>query len=289
MSNTAKSFQDKWEKNQNLAFEETARPGTDIYNWILTRNGFADAASLRAFLSDKARILDAGCGNGRVTNLLHQHASDKAQLVAIDLVAAEVARKNLAHLPRIEVQARDLLGGLDGLGQFDFIYCQEVLHHTKDPRAAFLNLCTLLAPGGQVAIYVYKLKAPVREYVDDFIRDRMAPLGYDEALAMSRQITELGKRLTELNTEFECPAVDVLGIKEGRYTVQRFLYHFFMKCYWNPELGYEDNAAVNYDWYHPQEATRHTMGEVLGWFREAGLEVVQQCEDHYGLTVRGKR
>ncbi|NBO17828.1 MAG: class I SAM-dependent methyltransferase [Proteobacteria bacterium] len=170
MNNTAKSFHDKWTKNETLAFEDTSRPGSDTYNWILTRNGFADGAALKNFLEPKKRILDAGCGNGRVTNLLHQHAGQHAQLVGIDLVAADVAKNNLSHLPRISTYSKDLLAPLDDLGVFDFIYCQEVLHHTKDPRAGFLNLCTLLEKNGEIAIYVYKKKAPVREYVDDFVR-----------------------------------------------------------------------------------------------------------------------
>lgn len=287
MTNTAQSFKDKWEKNQQLAFAETSRVGSDTYQWILKRNGFADAQQLSEFLINKHRILDAGCGNGRVTNLLAQHATAKTQIVAVDLVAAEVARVNLSHRPNISVSSADLLGSLVHLGLFDFIYCQEVLHHTDDPKRAFLNLCKQLAPGGEIAIYVYKKKAPAREFVDDYIRDRIAPLPYDEAIKTAQQISELGRALDALNIEFDAPAVDVLEIPEGRYTVQRFFYHFFMKCYWNHGLSREENDAVNYDWYHPQIATRHTLDEVLGWFAEAGLEVSHQLQDFYGITVRG--
>jgi len=34
--------------------------------------------------------------------------------------------------------------------------------------------------------------------------------------------------------------------------------------------------------------TRHTMSEVKEWFSEAGLVVRQECEDFYGITVRGQ-
>ena len=60
----------------------------------------------------------------------------------IDLTAADVARANLAGMPRVTVFARDLLGDLSDLGEFDLIYCQEVLHHTSDPQGAFRNLAT---------------------------------------------------------------------------------------------------------------------------------------------------
>lgn len=288
-AHTATSFFDKWSQNQDLAFSETSRVGSDIYQWILQRNGFHDAGALSGFLADKKRILDAGCGNGRVTNLLAAHAPAQSKIVGFDLVAAPVARENLKHLPQVEIFERNLLEPLSDLGTFDFIYCQEVLHHTADPKQAFLNLCSLLAPGGHIAIYVYKLKAPVREFVDDYIRNKISHLPYEEAQAACQQITELGKRLDALNIEFDAPAVDVLEIPEGRYTMQRFLYHFFMKCFWNDDLSTEANVAINYDWYHPQLCTRHTPAEIRGWFAEANLPIVQECVDEYGITMRGRK
>lgn len=289
LDQTLTSFRDKWEQNRQLAFSETLREGSDIFNWILTRNGSADARAFGQWLAGRKRVLDAGCGNGRVTALLHKYASPSAEIVGIDLTAAEVARENLKPLDRVKVEQRDLLGDLDGLGHFDLIYCQEVLHHTADPRGAFLNVCGRLAPGGEIAIYVYKVKAPVREYADDFIRDRISELSYDDALAAMKEVTELGRVLSELNAKVSVPDVKVLGIEGGEYDVQRFIYHFFLKCFWNPSLTFDENAAINYDWYHPQLCTRHTLGEVEGWFADAGLEVVHRCVDHYGITVRGVR
>ena len=35
------SFSDKWQQNKTLAFSETLREGSDVFNWILTRNGFS--------------------------------------------------------------------------------------------------------------------------------------------------------------------------------------------------------------------------------------------------------
>ena len=79
----------------------------------------------------------------------------------------------------------------------------------------------------------------------------------------------------------------MLGIQAGTYDVQRLIYHFFAKCFWNPEMDFESNAAINFDWYHPQLCTRHTLEEVEGWFARARLHIVHRCVDHYGITVRG--
>lgn len=289
-ANTRKSFHDKWSKNADCAFEQTITEGTDIFNWILTRNGFAHPDELRGFLADKKRILDAGCGNGRVTALLRKYSDTSAtEIAGIDLVAADIARQNLQGVRNVSFAARDLLGDLIDLGKFDFIYCQEVLHHTADPARAFSNLAGLLDRNGEIAIYVYKKKAPVREFVDDYVRDRIAGLEYEEACKACEQITALGKMLAEQKVAIRVPDVDLLEIKGGEYDMQRFLYHFFMKCFWSGELGWNENVVVNYDWYHPQLCSRHTLDEVRVWFSKAGLEVVHECVDFYGITVRGRK
>jgi len=71
--------------------------------------------------------------------------------------------------------------------------------------------------------------------------------------------------------------------------VQRLIYHFFMKCFWNDELDTEANAAINFDWYHPEVSSRHTVDEVHRWFAGADLEVVHEYTDPYGITMRAAR
>lgn len=274
--------------NADAFYAETLREGSDTQRWILERNGFSSADAFSRFLGDHSRILDAGCGNGRVTALLRKLASQKAEIVGIDLVGADVAREHFSGVERVLFETRDLLDDLSGLGSFDFIYCQEVLHHTADPERAFQNLCKLLADKGEIAIYVYKQKAPAREFVDDYVRGKIANLCYEDAMKHCEQITEFGRALTEAAVEVRVPAVEVLGIDEGTYDIQRLIYHFFAKCYWNPDVSKSENVMINYDWYHPQLATRHALSEVEGWFEKAGLEIVHRTVDFYGITVRGR-
>jgi len=286
---TATTFREKWANNPDLAFRQTLDEGSEIHRWILGRNGFEGPRELTEFLAGKRRVLDAGCGNGRVTALLDRHAPPEAEIVAFDLTAADVARANLEDVERVTVHELDLLGDLSELGRFDFVYCQEVLHHTGDPEGGLRNLAGLLAPGGELAIYVYRRKAPVREFTDDYVRDRLSELPYEEAMEQCRAIARLGKELSEVGATVSVPDIEALGIEAGDYDVQRLVYHFFMKCFWNDELDAEANAAINFDWYHPQLCSRHTLEECRDWFAGAGLEVTWEHVDPYGITVRGRR
>jgi SAM-dependent methyltransferase len=287
-NNTKNSFKDKWHKNVDLAFKETLRKGSDIQNWILNRNGWETLNDFESFLRDKKRVLDAGCGNGRVTALLAQNCNNNATLVGIDLVAADVAGSNLKEYTNVKTQQKDLLEDLSDIGKFDFIYSQEVLHHTDAPFDAFKNLVeNSLENGGTIAIYVYKKKAALREYCDDFIRDKIANMSYEESMKVCDQITELGKTLSEQNVKIKVQGLDILGIEAGEYDMQRFIYHFFMKCFWSENLNFNENSVINYDWYHPQNCERYEVEEIREWYKKLDLKITHEFVDHYGITMHG--
>lgn len=283
---THRSFNDKWVRNPGLAVSQTRDPSSPFNTWIMERNGWGNAEGLRSVLASRHRILDAGCGNGRVTALLSSLAPH-AEVVGIDIIELEPARVNTGAFPKVSLVQRSLREPLDDLGRFDFIYCQEVLHHTGDARASFLNLANILSDAGLLAIYVYRQKAPAREFMDDHVRGLISSLPYDEAMVVCRQITELGRRLAEVTGEVTVDDIAALGIEAGQYTPQRLLYNFFLKCYWNPDLSFEENAVINYDWYHPAQCSRHTLSEVRSWFEGAGLRVSWERQDLYGITMHG--
>lgn len=290
---TKKTFSDKWKNNPDVAFAQTLKEGSDIFNWILSRNGFKNKQALSRYLKTRHRILDAGCGNGRVTGLLKKYAPEESKIVGFDINTVAIAKKNLQHYKldkNIQLFQKDILSGdLKDLGKFDFIYCQEVLHHTADPLKAFHNLCALLEKDGEIAIYVYKKKAPIREYIDDYVRDKIATLPYKDAIKVCEQITELGKSLYNQKSFVKIPPVDVLGIDKGEYELQRFIYHFFLKCFWNPELTFRDNVAINFDWYHPEICLRYNVEDIRKWFKKEKLIINHECVDHYGITMKGKK
>lgn len=283
---TEEAFSTKWRRATDFGHEEKSR--TIYVNWYLERYKFGTLAGLSEFLKTKKRILDAGTGVGRDTRLYAENGG--AMVFGVDISGAiDAAYSHLQHLPNAHLVQADLQQLPFRPGFFDFIACDQVLHHTRDTRESFHRLVDRLAPRGDLSIYVYRRKAPLREFSDDYLRERVGPMDEEDAWRVSEQLTELGKALSELNATVTVPDVPLLGIKAGTYDVQRFIYWNMLKCYWNPSLNYRDSVITNYDWYRPLYAHRHTADEVLGWYAESGLDVVTFDECDAGISVRGHR
>lgn len=109
-------------------------------------------------------------------------------------------------------------------------------------------------------------------------------------MEFSDQVTELGRELSKTGARVELEhGVPLLGIEPGEHDVQRLIYWTFLKCFWNENFSDRLNVLVNFDWYHPPYASRHTEAEVRGWCDAAGLEIehLDLCES--GISVLARR
>lgn len=103
-------------------------------------------------------------------------------------------------------------------------------------------------------------------------------------------MTLLGKVLSDLHIEFEIyKDIPELEVKAGRYDLQRFVYYHILKCFWNERFTFDENNLINFDWYHPANAHRHTAKEVKGWFQGARLRLEHFDVSESGITVRGTK
>ncbi|MBU2431826.1 MAG: class I SAM-dependent methyltransferase, partial [Proteobacteria bacterium] len=286
---TQSTFGHKWTRQAWWGMEgESARV---MEKWLLPRYGWPDRKTYTDFMNTKRTILDAGCGLGREALRMHE-ANPKAQVIGLELSECvdEAVRhaRNRGVANAFYIQA-DLTAPPLKHTSFDFIISEGVLHHTPDTRQAFQALVPLLAPGGEIEFYVYRKKAPLREYADDYIRNLIQDLPPDKAWEMMEPLTKLGKALFDLKTKIEVPEdVPVLGIKAGRYDIQRLIYYTMFKCYWNDRLSFDENVHINFDWYHPRYAWRHTEAEIRKWISDAGLTLVYENIEESGITVRAK-
>lgn len=282
---TVDSFSWKWTKAKNY---RSATHGHYI-KWYLDRYGFGTEEALAAFLKGKRTILDAGTAHGRDAEMYARNSS--ATVFGIDIsYGIRNAYRDLAHIPSLHLVQADLTKLPFPEGMFDFIGCDQVIHHTPDTHASLKHLIAHLAPGGHIAFYVYRKKGPIREFCDDHIREAAVKMSPEQCLEMSEAITKFGKALSDMKITIDVPEdIPILGIKAGKQDLQRFIYWNVFKCYWNDTMDWDSNVITNFDWYHPLHAHRHTVDEVKAWCAEGGLEIKHLDVQESGISVLAER
>jgi SAM-dependent methyltransferase/uncharacterized protein YbaR (Trm112 family) len=283
---TFDSFSAKWSRVDS---EEVRQRVAAQHRWYVERFGFGDEDGLAAFLAGKRTILEAGTGLGgdaaRFARL-----SD-ATVVGLDLSESIVtAQREFGAAPNLSFIQADLLRPPLQPEAFDFVSADQVVHHTPDAHAAVRSLAGLLRPGGVLAFYVYKRKAPLREYADDYLRERTTRMSVEDCMDVSAGMSELGRKLSELNATITLErGIPLLGIEPGEHDVQRLIYWHFLKCFWNDDFSENLNDLVNFDWYHPPYASRHTEEEVRGWCDGLGLAIEHIDVGDAGISVVAAR
>lgn len=285
---TAGTFGFKWQRRDSYESESVRASSR---RWFVERYGFGTVERMQAHFASRRRILDAGCGSGWTASFwlskAWQRGSGAAWYGAEISEAIDVAQQRLSHVPGTHFIQADLLQLPFPSGTFDTVLAEGVLHHTPSTAAALLALAEVVEPGGELLFYVYRKKGPIREFTDDHLRSILSALPPAEAWERLRPLTKLGQALAELKAELEVPeAIPELGIQAGRYDLQRFIYWHMAKLFWNPAYSFEENLHVNFDWYHPRYAHRHTEAEIRQWCGEAGLCIEHFDAQESGFTVR---
>ena len=284
---TFDTFSWKW---THVSDEEIDQRVVAQYAWYDERYGFDGDDGLAALLEGRSKILEAGTGIGGDAARFARLAPH-AEVVAIDLSAAiEVAKRRFGGPSNLHYVQADIMNLPFAPGTFDFISAEQVIHHTPDARQAFANLAQRLAPGGVFTAYLYRVKAPLRELADDWIRDRATVMEPEEAMELGRDLAELGRELQRVGGTVTLErGVPVLGIEPGVHNVQRLIYWTMLKCFWNDDFSPNLNALVNYDWYAPVHASRHTPEEVEQWCADAALEIDRLDVSGAAISVLARR
>lgn len=251
---TFKFFNSKWFRVPDWA-EKTEK----IYRkWYLNRYEYKTEESLKEFLKDKKSILDAGCGLGRDSKFFAE-LNPNALIKSIDQspYAVEVAKKNLQNT-KCEVVRGDITE-LDLKVKFDFISCDQVIHHTPDPNQTLKNLMKHLNPKGVINFSVCKKKNKYREFVDDVLMNYARDMTPDELWKFSHTITQFGKELYDLkrgSVKFE---------GEEYESIQRFIHDNVFRCWYNQDVDFNLSVSSNYDWFssNPRFSAEEVKDKIL--------------------------
>ena len=286
---TADTFGFKWQQLATFDGETAVRRTRD---WLLERYGDVGDASWWAEYGDTPFFLDAGCGAALSSLALLGDRLRSVRFVgAVISEAVDVAARRCAEQGVEGAFLQDDLAALPfAPGSFDVVFSEGVLHHTDSTRNALQHLAVLLSPGGRLLFYVYRKKGPIREFTDDYIRALLQDMAPEEAWKALEPLTKLGVALGELGTEIVIPEdIDLLEIPAGRYDIQRFFYWHVAKAFHHLDLSFDELNCINYDWYAPVNASRHTPEEIRGWCASAGLAIERERVEEAGITIVATR
>ena len=97
-------------------------------------------------------ILDAGCGNGRLS---HTISDLGCEVVAIDISSGVEHASKFYNRKNLHYVQGDLMNIPFKENSFDYIWSAGVLHHTPNTKKAFDNLVPLVKKGGTLYVWVY--------------------------------------------------------------------------------------------------------------------------------------
>jgi len=183
--NYAAAFGLEWKVHSRTQLD--SHTGTTISKTRLERCLGRPLESLRGL-----RVLEAGCGAGRFTELL---VNAGAFVHSLDLsVAVEANHENIGDRDNYLVAQADLRKPPFPPESFDLVLCLGVLQHTPSPEESIRALWRMVAPGGELVIdhYTWSLS----------LVTKLAPL---YRVALARMPPQPAKRVTDKLTSVFFP------------------------------------------------------------------------------------
>jgi SAM-dependent methyltransferase len=288
-SQTRDSFSFIWSNKDRFQSDDSLAMLGDWYRSMY--GDVADAAWWDGY-GPSPLLVDAGCGAGLSAVGLFGDRLRRVRYLGLDVsTAVEQAAARMARrgYPAAFVQTSLMDAPLPD-GSVDVIYSQGVLHHTDSTEAAIKALAPKLKPGGRFLFYVYRRKGPIREFTDDYVRDKLQKMTPQQGWDAMMPLTKLGKQIGDLNIEIDiAEPIDLLGIPAGRINLQRLIYWHVFKAFHNERWSLDELNHINLDWYAPVNAHRQTPEQVRAWCAEAGLTVEREHLQESGITIIARR
>jgi tRNA (cmo5U34)-methyltransferase len=121
----------------------------------LAARAAGEAELVEALPVDVDRVLDLGCGDGRLAALVLEARPHAVEAVGLDASAPmlDLARERFRADARVTIREHDLRQELPALGSFDVAVAGFAIHHLEHERkrSLFAEITAALRPGGVFA------------------------------------------------------------------------------------------------------------------------------------------
>lgn len=101
------------------------------------------------------RVLDAACGPGKTTSILHEMIQPNGEILGLDASKERIqyARTHYGHRQGMHFQVHDLRQPLNEMGNFDLIWVRFILEYFRDDAFDIVKkLAKYLTPGGLLCL-----------------------------------------------------------------------------------------------------------------------------------------
>jgi 2-polyprenyl-3-methyl-5-hydroxy-6-metoxy-1,4-benzoquinol methylase/uncharacterized protein YbaR (Trm112 family) len=242
------SFSLQWQRYQ---YEDATWFKDDVG---LRRSEFLQSLDLPAEQLQGALVLDAGCGNGRLTASVSGYG---AEIVGMDLsrsvVRAHKMRADVAgdNAPYVHFLQGNILEPPLAAQAFDHGHTSGVLHHTPNPDGAFTKFRQRIRPGGHAYVQLYRTREPWVGIPNKLIRSVTTRLPV-------RVLYGLCYATAPLHTAIVRVVASMRGEKSPL-----------------PKFSRRERAISMFDNYSPPYQFRYRPEQVRAMFEGAGLKDVK--------------
>jgi SAM-dependent methyltransferase len=269
----AASFGFQWNKFPTLQVDT-------VMNNDLSRTRF-DATTGWPDRLPGQRILEAGCGSGRFTQLALETG---AEVFSFDLSSAvEAAYDNNKDAPNLHMFQASIYDIPLRREMFDKIFCMGVIQHCPDPRKAFLSLIPFLRPGGEIVIDVYAKNGflPALKYWARSVTRHMSPESLYRALAATIPLAFTAKKWIH-----QLPAV---GPQLAGLIPIGPLSHAAIGLNYTEEELKQVKILSAFDMLSPRFDLPQRIDDVRTWFDEADLTEIETRFGYNGINAKGRK
>lgn len=96
-------------------------------------------------------ILEIGCGEGHITEVLLQHTEASIRATDLSQTIVDLAQQRIQS-PRVSFEAQNIYTQTDQTPPADLVVCCEVLEHLEDPRQGLKKLAQLAHPYALISV-----------------------------------------------------------------------------------------------------------------------------------------